>query len=371
MRLQYLLLAGIIALGWFSGGCGGGNQAIVEGPPTLAEVEGTPITRSDFLRGLEEGVGLDEGFFAGRQTLDMLIGRQVINAELKAQNITISEVESKALLDVIKKSLEESGSSYEIFLTQKGISNDQFMEQMERNLALQKLMISDAEVERYLKAHAEEYATPATVKYYSMAFMTKEAAEAASKEAREGKKDFATIAKEQGAIKTAAPPTQLLTATTGPAPFKMEGITAPDPNFLKQLFEAPAGQVSKPLSIKLGVPLETTRTTAEGKTETKKLGSAQREFWIVAKVVSHEGGTDAATEENKAKVRDKLFQKKADAGEVPRFINGLKVKAKIAIMDAKYKTLLEDYQRFAKEPPAQSPVDVPGLGKTALAPAPK
>jgi hypothetical protein len=359
MRFRLILLATALAGSISAGICRAENMAVVNG---------VAITREAFTKGLENGIGLSENFQAGRRVLDALIGMQVIKEELKARGLTISEEELQVTLVALKKSIAASGGSFEEFLKQTGASEADILPQLELDLALRKLAVSDAEVEQYLKANAKPTdVLEQRVKYYSMAFMTKEAAEAASKEAREGKKDFATIAQERGAIKTSVPPTQLLTATTGPAPFKMEGITSPDPNFLKQLFAAPAGQVSEPLSIKLGVPLETTATTAEGKTETKKLGSAQREFWIVAKVIAHEA---EYSQDDKNNAREKLFQQKASSGEVARYVNGLKVKAKITIPEARYKSLVEDYQRLATAPPPPPLIAAPAPAPAA-APAAK
>jgi len=359
MRFRLILLATALAVSISAGICRAEN---------VAEVNGVAITREDFTKGLENGIGLSENFQAGRRVLDALIGLQVIKDELKARGLKISEEELQVTLAALKKSIAASGGTYEELLKQTGASEADILSQFELTLALRKLAISDAEVEQYLKANAKPTDTMLEkVKYYSMAFMTKEAAEAASKEAREGKKDFATIAKERGAIKTSAPPTQLLTATTGPAPFKLEGTLAPDPNFLKQLFAAPAGQVSEPLSIKLGVPLETTQATAGGKTEIKKLGSEPREFWIVAKIVAHES---EYSQDDKNNAREKLFQQKASSGEVARYVNGLKVKAKITIPEARYKSLVEDYQRLAAAPPPPPLIAAPAPAPAA-APAAK
>jgi len=350
MRLQYLLLAGIMAVGLLGGGCGkntGSSQTAVQGPPTVAEVNGTPITRNDFMKGLEEGVGLSESFTAGRRVLDTMIGIQLVEKELKAQNITISDAELKKALEEAKQGIASSGGgTYEDFLKQAGISEADLTKQLRFNLALRKLVVTKSEMEEYFKAHPSAFNI---VKYYFLAFRTKAVADAVYKETTEGKKDFSAVAREKNMLK---PGTKALPLNTISEEQAQQ--------------ELPAAVVSALLSLKPGEVSNPITITNQPQAAPGQPAAPPQEMWILLKVESHDAGKTFADSEDE--VASILFQQKSSAREVFKYINGLKAKAKVTILDPKYMSLQEEYRRLASEPSMKLPATPPGMPQPAPVP---
>jgi hypothetical protein len=350
MRLQYLLLAGIIAVGLFCGGCGkntGSSQTTLQGPPTVAEVNGTPITRNDFMKGLEEGVGLSESFTAGRRVLDTMIGIQLVEKELKAQNITISDAEVKKALEEAKQSIASSGGgTYEAFLKQAGISETDLTQQLKFNLALRKLVVTKSEMEEYFRAHPSAFNI---VKYYFMAFRTKAEADAVYKETTQGKKDFSAVAREKNMLKPGTKALPLNTISEEQAQQQLP------PAVINVLFSLKPGEVSNPIAI-----------TNQPQAAPGQPAGPPQEMWILLKVESHNAGKTFADSENEVALI--LFQQKSSSREVFNYINSLKAKAKVSILDPKYKSLQEEYQRLASEPSMKLPATPPGMPQPAPVP---
>jgi foldase protein PrsA len=117
----------------------------------VAVVNGQPITRFEFQREIEQQ--------SGRQVLDGLITRTLIAQEARKQNITVSSEEIDAAIKDIEKTLSESGQSLDSALAMRGLSRDQFIQQIRIQKEVEKLLekqtsVSAEEVDAYIKTNA-------------------------------------------------------------------------------------------------------------------------------------------------------------------------------------------------------------------------
>jgi hypothetical protein len=110
---------------------------------------------------------------------------------------------------------------------------------------------------------------------------------------------------------------------------------------------------------------------AQGRTGKFKL-------WAVASLVSHEPAFVATLENSRDDIRQRLYLEKNYSGEVAQYVNGLKARARIEILDPTYSSLSADYKKLAEvmpKPNIPEHVHGPGCGhelpgETEAAPAP-
>ena len=113
-----------------------------------ATVNGTPIGRLDVVREAEAQ--------AGKKALDFMIVTTLIEQEAKKKNISISNEDIAAQVKKIQDSVAAQGGTFDDFLKQQGITEDQLKKDIILQLRLEKLVnnqpdVTDAEVDAYIK----------------------------------------------------------------------------------------------------------------------------------------------------------------------------------------------------------------------------
>lgn len=210
--LSALLLAA--ALAGCTGGSGGstaggdGTLTSVSESDVLATVDGTSVTRKELDQTLE-------GLY-GERFLSQVIDGQVLAAELKKKNITLTDDEINkeqarvAEQDPTVKAAIEAGGS-RIYVVRN---------QVIRNLSLRQLLIADkkgdpAKEKAFFDKYASFYGTPAQNKLAILAATTKVRADQLNRALKAKPDSFAQLVTDQKARATTDPIAQQSTTDTG------------------------------------------------------------------------------------------------------------------------------------------------------------
>lgn len=146
---QFLLIVALFALFYFK------RELFI-----AAEVNGQTIKRLDLVRDLERTYG--------RQTLDTLITKALIEQEAKKLNIVVSDEEIDQEMELIRQQLSAQNTDLETVLTTQGISMEDLREQVKIQKIVEKaiqdkLNVTDEEIDQYVSsnpAYAEQEVTP-------------------------------------------------------------------------------------------------------------------------------------------------------------------------------------------------------------------
>jgi len=119
-----------------------------------ATVNGSPISRWSVIKELEKQ--------GGKQALEAIIDKKLIETELNKQKITATKEEVDAEIEKIKAQVASQGGTLEAALTQQGMTEEKLREQITIQKKLEKLLadkvaITDAEIDIYIK---DSKATP-------------------------------------------------------------------------------------------------------------------------------------------------------------------------------------------------------------------
>ena len=119
-----------------------------------ATVNGSPISRWSVIKELEKQ--------GGKQALEAIIDKKLIETELNKQKITATKEEVDAEIEKIKAQVASQGGTLEAALAQQGMTEEKLREQITIQKKLEKLLadkvaITDAEVDTYIK---DSKATP-------------------------------------------------------------------------------------------------------------------------------------------------------------------------------------------------------------------
>lgn len=111
-----------------------------------AVVDGKPISRLAVIKDLESA--------SGRQALDALVVKQLINTEANKAGISVSQEDIDAEIQTLKERISKQGGTLELVLAQQGITQDQFREQIVLQKKLEKILenniqVTDEEVNQY------------------------------------------------------------------------------------------------------------------------------------------------------------------------------------------------------------------------------
>ncbi|MBI4599445.1 SurA N-terminal domain-containing protein [Candidatus Uhrbacteria bacterium] len=114
----------------------------------VAIVDGKPVTRIDVVRELEKR--------SGKQALDAMIIKRLVNAEMNKKNITASDEEVSAEIKNIEAQMAARGGTLQQILDQQGMSQEDLREQVGDQKRVEKffadkLAVSDEEVAKYMK----------------------------------------------------------------------------------------------------------------------------------------------------------------------------------------------------------------------------
>jgi parvulin-like peptidyl-prolyl isomerase len=119
-----------------------------------AVVNGVPISRWSIIRELEKK--------AGDQLLQQKITERLLDSKISKANISVSSSQVDAEIQKITEQVSKQGGTLDQALSQQGMTMDDLREQITKQKQLEgllseKLVISDAEVEAYIK---DSKATP-------------------------------------------------------------------------------------------------------------------------------------------------------------------------------------------------------------------
>lgn len=119
-----------------------------------ATVNGSPISRLSVIQELEKQ--------GGKQALEAIIDKKLIETELNKQKITVTKEEIDEEIKKIEAQVASQGSTLEIVLTTQGMTLEKLREQITIQKRLEKLLadkvsVTEAEIDTYLK---DSKATP-------------------------------------------------------------------------------------------------------------------------------------------------------------------------------------------------------------------
>lgn len=124
-----------------------------------ATVNGQPISRITVIKELEKQ--------GGKQTLDGMITRILIQQEAKNNNITVSQEELDAEIKKIEESLKEQQTTLDAALELQGMTRNDLNNDIRLQIIVQKLVenkveITDEEVNEFLTENADFFPEDAT-----------------------------------------------------------------------------------------------------------------------------------------------------------------------------------------------------------------
>jgi hypothetical protein len=338
--LTRLWFASVLLVALFAAGCAS---------PPVAKVDGISVTREEFSKSLEQGIGLNEEFRAGRIVLDTLIGIQLIEKEAKQKGVEASDAELNAALEEYKQNLLATAKlPFDQFLAKSGASLEDIKSRLRLSILLKKLVVSNQEIEEYYKAHAAELNKPERVTFLQVLLPDQKEATDFRKRFLEKPQDLFAFAQEwNGAGHQIFPPAEGATRTEAVADLEKLG------NPLKTaLLSLQPGGVSEPFPYDA-----TTSPQAQAK------GIKKIKVWTLVLLKSHDPAESTTLEKSTEFIRQQLFAMKSYSGEVARYINTLKARARVEILDPKYKSLADDYKKLSEAmPKPQLPAPGPAGG---------
>lgn len=116
-----------------------------------ATVNGKPITRIQVIRDLEKR--------AGKQALDSLITKSIIDQKAKEAGIKVSEQDIDQEIVKIEETLKSQGQEIEQFLSMQGLTLQDIKEQINIQLKLERLLadklnVSDSEIDSFIETNS-------------------------------------------------------------------------------------------------------------------------------------------------------------------------------------------------------------------------
>jgi parvulin-like peptidyl-prolyl isomerase len=113
-----------------------------------ATVNGRPISRLSVIKELEKQ--------GGKQVLESIINKDLIEAELSKQKVSVTTEEINEELKKIETQVTSQGGTLEAALSQQGLTKEKLREQITIQKKLEKLLadkvaVTDADIEAYIK----------------------------------------------------------------------------------------------------------------------------------------------------------------------------------------------------------------------------
>lgn len=138
--IALLLVAGLLYLG--------------RGLFVVALVDGYPITRLSVIRDLEKQ--------GGKQVLDGLVTKRLIQSEAQKKGVSVSEDEITAEVDRITKLAEAQGLTLENALSYQGQTMDQLLENIRLQKMIEKILsdkvsVSEEEMKKYFEDNKDQF----------------------------------------------------------------------------------------------------------------------------------------------------------------------------------------------------------------------
>lgn len=163
-----------------------------DGSYHVATVNGEGISKDELYNSMIKSVGTGE--------LNALIGKKLIEQEMKKEKLSFTSKEVDQEINSVKKRIGTE-EEFQTALTQSGMTEEYFREEMTMNVQLKKLLVdeiavTDEEIATYYEENKEDLKAPEQVYLYQIVVKAKEEAQTIANDLKTGK-DFATIAKEK------------------------------------------------------------------------------------------------------------------------------------------------------------------------------
>ncbi len=118
----------------------------------VATVNGSPISRLSVIQELEKQ--------GGKQVLEAMVDKKLIETELNKQKVTATKEEVDAEIEKIKAQVASQGGTLEMALAQRGLTEEKLREQIITQKKLEKLLadkvvVTEAEIDTYIKDSKE------------------------------------------------------------------------------------------------------------------------------------------------------------------------------------------------------------------------
>lgn len=113
-----------------------------------ATVNGSPISRLSVIKDLEK--------LGGKQALEAIINKKIIETELNKQKISVTPAEVDEEMKKIEAQVVSQGGTLEMLLTQQSLTEEKLREQLTIQKKLEKLLadkvaVTDPEIDVYIK----------------------------------------------------------------------------------------------------------------------------------------------------------------------------------------------------------------------------
>jgi len=354
---RHLLWAGILTLGLLAlAGCGGKKKQA----DAVARVNGQAITRDDVCKFLEQQQG---GSLTAR-ALDALISRQLVRQKAQERGIKVTAEEIKQRIESMKDdALAGTGKSWEAMLAEAGQTAADVEDQVSTDLVVGKLLIPESERKTWFedKQNQEKLKlyfpqNNESVIYRRIVAATKEEAEAIRKELTTNQSaDFAKLAE----TKSIDPMTRDRGGMKG---WAVKGKALPGEQDLeKALFALKPGEISQPLPFK---------------PQANQAQAPAAEQWQLVTVVKYVPPHALAMKDNARQIEQMMMMANPQlSAQANQFLNDLIAKAKVEIVNPRYKSLENEYARRREEaaqpaPPLGGGQMQPPSGAAPAAPQP-
>jgi len=334
-----VILAALLALS--AAGCGRQQNK------TVAKVDGSEITQDMLFEALAQADNGD----AGRRSLDALIVRQLLRKEAEKRGIKIDKETLQDRIDGLKDYvLAATGKDFEAWLEDTGQTEQDVASRVTMQLLTAALVLTDQDKRDYFEASKERLKDlphgNESVIYRHIVVGTKEEAEAVRKELLASASDgvvsaeqFAKVAEER----SFDPMTRTRGGMVGwMLKGKSESPELADPELEKVLFSLKPGEVSQPLAVSVSLPSTDT-------------GQAPPEPWRIVRVDKHIMPQEMTLEANEDVVEDWMLNDPTYQLQLQQFFENLRSKAKVEVVDPRYRAVGEAYRQRQQSRSEQSP----------------
>jgi len=278
----------------------------------VAKVNGQVITRERLLEELEDQ--------QGKQVLDNLITVMLIEQEAKNKGASVSSAEVKGYVDHYAKQMKERGQDFDEMLEQTGKTRADLEKVYRIQLLLGKMLMSEDDLKKHFDDNRKQFDKPAKTEYSKIVVQEQEEAEKIRKQIADGEKEFADVAKEVSID-------QVTKEKGGKASPVQEGWPMGEEQE-KFLF----GEDTKPGDL------------------SPVIESQYPKGWMVLKLDSRESGKKVTYQGVKWEVWQALWRRKLMMPEgVQQFIENVKKKARLEILDDRYKSIEKEYKELKEK----------------------
>lgn len=175
-----------------------GSDEVAPPDPAAGERVVARVGSKEFKLGILEQQLLQK---YGAELLSQLLDQEVLRLEAEEQKIKISREELDAELTRMSQGYDSEEQFYDSMKSQLGMSKEDIREDVYYKLILEKIataavVVSDQEINQYIKEHPEEFAVSSQLRIQKIVSQTEEQAKRTLELALSGK-DFGLLAKER------------------------------------------------------------------------------------------------------------------------------------------------------------------------------